>query len=301
MQSVFEQIGIKKQAKSTSIPQLGVKKHLSMLQIESQNYFTIPKAAQAADNDMLAVEVVEGQTFLSTNQAHVDFLNQCTALVNEKSTQLKRIDQKLLASVIFGVAATALSYFPLVGFLGWIGWGAAIYYMNQRAVVYAEYHESLTLLVGACNWSLGPGVTDRKDTIENLAHNPSIRNMMVALYPVLTETQVKHLIADDIENVFTNELEEYESKFKLGFEPNRFFSNKDERIALSKKGAEFSRCIYGFNKGNVSDLLDAIVSSLPDLYKAVQHSWQRLKYWWQEKSHPAPKEEKPEETVTKSI
>ncbi|OEH46732.1 hypothetical protein lpari_02200 [Legionella parisiensis] len=106
----------------------------------------------------------------------------------------------------------------------------------------------------------------------------------MVLYPVLTETQVRHLIANDIEEVFTQELHEYEKRFELGFKPESFFK-KDDTIALSKKGAEFSRCIYGFNKGGVMDFLDAIVSILPDLYRAAVHGCHQLKHWWQEKIH----------------
>jgi hypothetical protein len=290
MPSVFELIGIKSQQNFTPIPQLGINSYLSTLQAESQKYFFIEKEAQAADGNQLGIRVERGQDFLTTNKDHVDLLNKCTALVKEKSAQLKSTDLKLMASVGFAVTATALSFLPVIGFVGWIGWAAAAYYINQRATAYAEYQEALKLLVGACNWSLGQGSDARKDIIKNLTSNESIRHMMAELYPVLTKVQVKHLIADDIEEIFTNELDEYESKFQLGFNPNRLFSNKDDIIALSKKGAEFKRCIYGFNKGGFTDFLDAIASIIPDLYNATVHGVQKLKYWWNEKNHSVPQD-----------
>lgn len=282
MASVLETFGIKRQPSYTPIPQLGINSELNTLQLESQGYFAIDKEARAADDNILAITV--RKNFLTTNSNHIEFLNKCTVLVKEKSMQLKSIDQKITGSVVFGATATALSFLPVIGYIGWIGWAAAAYFINKRATAYAEYHEALTLLVGACNWSLGTGPDDRKEHTRNLTENKSIREMMAVLYPVLTETQVKHLIADDIEDVFTQELQEYEKRFQPGFEPSRFFSKKDDTIALSKKGAEFSRCIYGFNKGGFTDYLDAIVSVLPDLYRAALHGWHRLTHWWQEKN-----------------
>ncbi|KTC91070.1 hypothetical protein [Fluoribacter dumoffii] len=282
MSSVLEILRIKKQPLYTSVSQLGIHSELSSLQIESEHYFTIGKGAQAADGNVLAVSTLSGQEFRTSNQAHIEFINKCTGFFKQKSMQLKSIDQKLAGSVAFGVAATALSFLPGVGFLGWIGWAATAYFINQRATAYAEYHEALTLLVGVCNWSLGS--ENRRDAVSRVTKNEAIRNMMAALYPVLTETQVKHLIADDIEQVFTKELEAYEKRIQSNFQA-QFFSKKDQddTIALSKKGAEFSRCIYGFNKGGVVDFLDAIVSLLPDLYKAAVHGIQQLKHSRQEK------------------
>ncbi|HHT0593418.1 TPA: hypothetical protein ACTXXA_002466 [Legionella anisa] len=280
LETVLGTFGLKKQPSYTPIPQLGINSELNTLQLESQKYFAIGKGAQAADGNVLGITVQ--QDFRTTNSNQIEFLNKCIALVKEKSMQLKSIDQKIAGSVVFGVTATALSFLPVIGYIGWIGWAAAAYFINKRATAYAEYHEALTLLVGACNWSLGLGPGNRKDSAENLTNNKSIREMMAVLYPVLTETQVRHLIADDIEDVFTQELHDYEKRFQPGFEPSRFFK-KDDTIALSKKGAEFSRCIYGFNKGGVTDYLDAIVSILPDLYRAALHGWHKLTYWWQEK------------------
>ncbi|CAM2889866.1 Uncharacterised protein [Legionella steigerwaltii] len=287
--SLLETFGIKKQLE-TPVPQLGITSDLYTRQLESQQYFTIEKDAKAADGNKLAIHIQDEQNFRIATRNHIEFLNKCTALFKEKSTQLKSIDQKIAGSVAFGVAATALSFLPVVGFLGWIGWAATAYFINQRATAYAEYHESLTLLVGVCNWCLGEGPDKRKNSIPNLTKNEAIRNMMAALYPVLTKDQVNHLIADDIEKEFGKELEAYESRFQLGFFSKQN-AKQDDTIALSKKGAEFSRCIYGFNRGGFTDYLQAIVSILPDLYKAALHGAQRLKYWWQEKSNTPEKED----------
>lgn len=286
MPSVFERLGIKALSAYTLVPQLGINNELYALQRESEKYFIIPKSAQATNGDVLAVKIKDDQHFLSINSAHTDFLNKCTLLFKDKSEKLHSIDQKILGSVALGVVATALSFLPVVGFLGWIGWGATIYYINQRATAYAEYHESLALLVGACNWSLGESRDKRKDrSVEQLTTHESILNMMAELYPVLTEMQVQHLIADDIEELFAKKSRESDEKYQLGFNPHRLFSKKDDIIALSKKGAEFNRCIYGFNKGAVTDFFDAIVSILPDLYNAALHGFQQLKYRWQEKNY----------------
>lgn len=313
MPSVFEKFGIKEQDDYTPIPELRINSYLSAMQIESQTYFTLPKRAQAADQNKLAVTVKEGQHFHTTNASHTDFLNRCTALFQEKSEQLKSIDRKIIGSVAFAITASALSFLPVVGFLGWIGWAAIIYYINERARAYAEYHEALTLLVGACNWSLGEGPEERQDYIPDLIKNDSIHNMMAELYPVLTDAQVRHLIADDTEGEFTKKLKDYEEKYRLCFNPHTLFAKKEddetdaetkkaEAIALSKKGAEFNRCIYGLNRGGFTDFLDAIVSILPDLYNAAVHGFQRLKYKWQENTYtpPAPPTETAQENLSSS-
>lgn len=229
MASVLESFGIKKNLSSTSIPQLGINSDLNRLQLDSQIFFTLKKDAQADDNQ-LAIEIKKDQNFQISNTHHTRFLNHSVQLFKEKSTQLKSIDTKILGSIAFGVTATALSFLPVIGFIGWIGWAAAAYFINKRATAYAEYHESLTLLVAVCNWSLGEKLENRKDRAGNLTKNESIREMMAQLYPVLTEAQVRHLIANDIEEVFANELIDYENKYKLGFEPGRFFLKKTTKL-----------------------------------------------------------------------
>lgn len=283
MSSVFELLGIKKPQSYTPVAQLSLNNYLHKLQLESEGFFKIEPIAQAEDGNKLAITIVAGQGFDLKKPEHIKLLNDSLYLFKEKSNQLKALDWKIASGVLVGVLATSLSFFPLVGTLGLLGWGAALYYINQRSALYAEYHESLTLLVATCNWSLGDGPEHRKNTDEDLTQNPAIRTMMASLYPVLTEAQVKHLIADDIEDIFVKELQEYEQKFTLGLNTNGFFAKKDDSIALSKRGAEFERCIYGFNKGSTVDFLDALASFIPDLYRLAQRSMQQMKNWWNAK------------------
>lgn len=280
MASVFEFFGIKKQSEYTAIPRLSIKSPLSALQLKSERYFTISPVAEARDGNKLGVSVQGQQNFNLASVEHLDFLTRCVDQFNEKSIRLKAIDRNIAGSIILSIAASSLSFLPLLGSfllpLSWIGWGAAIYFMNQRGSAFTEYQESLTLLVAACNWSLGEKPTDPRAVTQN----PVIRSMMTVLYPVLTETQVKHLIADQIENVFIDELKEFKGQFAQG---THVFSNERHNIALSKKGAEFNRCIYGFNKGSFVDFLDALASVIPDLFRVVQYGWQQGTSWCQEK------------------
>jgi hypothetical protein len=276
MANVLEFIKIKKKADFTAVPQLGITNHLSALQLQSQQYFTINDNAQAKDGNFLAVSVLAGQKFNPTRPSlHTNYLNACTVLFKEKAQKLKELDKKIMGSVLLGVVASSLSFLPLVGYFSWLGWGSALYHMHARGQVYKEYHESLTLLVANCNWSLGQNLG-----YQGLSQLPAIREMMAALYPVLTETQVKHLIADEIEKPFAQELINYENRFNA----NSLFAQKDNNIALSKKGAEFSRCIYGFNRGSATDFLDAFLSILPDLYRAARDGLKQLKHRWNEGS-----------------
>ena len=277
MPSAFEYFSIiKKQPVSTPISQLGISNPLNTLQLRSQHYFTIKAGAVAAGNNVLAVSMEEGQYYDPYNSEHNAYLDQCIDLVKKSSTRLKYLDLKITTSVIVGVVAASLSFFPLCTFLGLIGWGAALYYMYQRATAHAEYQEALTLLVATCNWSLGMDQKSRESSTDELTTNPSIRKMMAVLYPVLTKNQVKHLIAKDVEDIFVGELHEYKRKYEV--------ASKDDKIALSKKGAEFKRCIYGFNKGSAIDFLDALASVLPDLYRAAYHGFQQFQNWLQKKT-----------------
>ena len=292
MPSVFESLKILAKPASTPIARLGVDSPLAQLQLSSKKYFTIPADATAADGDKLGVEIAEGQGFKLANPDHKEFLEKCVARFNTSSASLKAIDTKLTASVVVGIVASSLSFLPLVGWLGIAAWGAAAYYFDRRATAYANYEQSLNLLVAACNWSLGKHNASEAAALQK---DPAIRSMMTALYPVLTETQVKHLIADEIEGVFAKEFAAYEAKLEAGFRPEHRYSQhsfftQDDDVAISKKCTEFNRCIYGHNKGGVTDFLDALASAIPDLWRMAVHGVQSLKYQWQERNH-TPAEE----------
>ena len=266
---------------STPIPSLAIDNPLNQQQIASIQYFTIGDQAQAS-NGVLAVNPVQP---FSLDQ-HADFIKGCTTLLQQKSKALKELDQTIMGSIVLGVVASSLSFLPLVGYLSWAGWGSAMYHLSQRSLAYAEYQEALKLSVACCNWSLGPQ-EKRVNPKEELQTSPIIRNMMVTLYPVLTPIQIRHLVANDIEEGYIAELNQHESSYKVPsltvFSPSReTSSSRDENIALSKKSAEFNRCIYGFNKGSAMDFVDAFVSFLPDLYNLACYGCKQAQRKWQE-------------------
>lgn len=264
----------------TPVPTLGINNKLNTLQKESEQYFTIGENAQAGEGS-LAVQPVH--PFNPGDESpHTRFISDCTALLQQKSKALKELDNTIMGSVVVSVVASSLSFLPLVGYLSWLGWGSAMYHLSQRSLASAEYQEALKLSIACCNWSLGPKADQR--THADLPKNPIIRNMMVTLYPVLTRTQIKHLIADDIEGAFAAELNKYESNYKSPLSSTGLFAtgNPDENVALSKKGAEFNRCVYGFNKGTATDFVDAFVSFLPDLYNAACYGCGKLYRKFQE-------------------
>jgi hypothetical protein len=51
-------------------------------------------------------------------------------------------------------------------------------------------------------WSLGQGPEAHDASKEELTSDADIREMMKTLYPVITEQQARHIIADDIEECF---------------------------------------------------------------------------------------------------
>lgn len=274
MASILESLSWQSQTDSTALQQLGVNNRIYQRQLESQRYFTIKDNAQATDGNALAIRLIE--PFSLTDNHHLSYLSGCTTLFKEKLETLQALDQKIVFSTILSMVATSLSFIPFVGYFSLLGSSSALYHIHKRSVAEVEYRESLNLLVANCNWSLG----NTCDT--TLINRPEIRDMMSALYPVLTEKQVQHLIADEIEEAFKQELHHYEEKYRLINHTNYFFSSNsnDERIAQSKRSAEFKRCVYGYNKGNPSDYLDAFLSVLPDLYHATLHGFRRLQHWW---------------------
>ena len=76
----------------------------------------------------------------------------------------------------------------------------------NRADLSNPYRDALALLVGTCNWSLGPDLTTRINnvSIEEFSNNDDINRMMLSLYPVLDNQQVTDLIANDIEDEYAN-------------------------------------------------------------------------------------------------
>lgn len=288
MPSVLELLGLKVNTQQTSIPPLGIDSPLNRLQTQSKKYFLLNEDAKAADGNVLAIAIQSGQHFSLLNSEHKEYIQKCTQLFKEKVIALKAIDQNIVWGSIIGIVASSLSFVPLVGYFSLLGWGFALYNTHQRVTALTEYREALNLLVVNCNWALGQAATERTSEISSLTQDSNIREMMTALYPVLTETQVRHLIADDIEEAFTQELRDYESKYRLISNSKGFFGSlADESIAHSKRGAEFYRCIYGYNKGKPTDYLDAFFSIFPDVYNLVCDGFKYLQNWFTKKENVA--------------
>lgn len=291
MASAFESFGWRHPSAYTTVNQLGVNSKINQLQAKSQKYFLISDDAKAADGDLLALSINAGHSFNLHNNEHLLLLRAAIDLFQEKSVALKTIDERIAYSTVLGMVASTLSFLPFVGYFSMLGWGCAQYHLFKRTTAKAEYNEALNLLVATCNWSLGQGTRERQNSKEALTRNPEIRDMMQALYPVLTEQQARHLIADDIENVFIDELHAYEVKYSLSkslsANPQTFFNSnlRDERIAQSKRSAEFTRCVYGYNKGKPIDFIDAFLSAFPDIYNAIHHNLKRLQHWWNTKDN----------------
>ncbi len=286
MSLVLELIGLKKSATSTPIAPLGINSPINKLQTKSQNYFTIAADAVAADGDQLGVSITRNGAFDLTNPAHKEHITECLALFKEQKQKLHILDQKIIYSALLGIVGSSLSFIPFVSYIGLAGWGSTIFHLAQRNSQFNEYQETLKLLVATCNWSLGP--VSRKNANAELTTDLVMRDMMAALYPVLTEKQVRHLIADDIEEVFAQELRVYESKYHLNSAIGTLFNTAekkaDERIALGKRSAEFNRCVYGYQKGNALDYLDAFVSIFPDLYKMIVEQCNYVQHYFKKEA-----------------
>ena len=262
----------------TLLPRLRIHSSTFELQSKSETYFQIPETALADDGNELAIFIQEN--FTTSKAEHTNFMNSCTTNYEKNAALLYDLDKKIISSLLVAVVASSLSVLPILGWLAVAGTFAALYFSMQRGALYEEQQESLKLLVGVCNWSIGPGPNVRTDTKQNLVECEAIQRMMDQL-TILDETQTKHFLADDIQAHFLGLLATSYNSF-------RFFSKSNdaalvskahvprpalEQVALKQRAAEFNRCIYGLNKGTEKDFIDAFLSALPDLWQAMKNTW----------------------------
>lgn len=277
--SVLSFLGITDNSDSVFIPQLDTE--LSKLVEQSKKYFTINTGdkAHAKDGNVLAITRRKiGQTenevwFKPGDDEHEAFIRGCVREVKENATKLKELDWKIATSVVLGVVAGVLSFIPFLGAISLIGWGAALYFMSQRAEHAAEYQKSLTLTVAACNWSLGQVSTDGTNTVETLTKNNALNEMVSELFSVFTRKQVGQVIDDTIDEEYKKGSDLYNQQRSAS--EHSFFKS----VAAGREGFNFKRCLYGYNRGKVVDIIDAIVSILPDLWHAAVQGWENVVDW----------------------
>lgn len=250
--------------------------------LRSKQYFQIKFDARARNgnktNKDLPINIIEEFTLSQHDEVVADHVK----LYKEKSAALIALDQKIMGAALLGMVATNIPFIPFVGLVSIAAWLAAVYFLGQRSDAYNEYQDALVLLVGTCNWALGPKKTpDDSNRADELLVNPDIMSMMECLYSVLSEKQVEHLINDSIEKKYVNDLETYNERFDL----RRFITffdhpsskageavhNELENIALKKRGAEFFRCVYGLNRGSAKDFLRVFINAVPDLLHALRN------------------------------
>lgn len=242
-------------------------------------YFNIKDHAVAKNGSTSNVDlpIVINESF--TLAKHAQIVTDNVNLYKKKSAALIALDQKIIGSLLLAIVAASTPFIPFVGLISFVAWAATFYFLSQRAEAYMQYNDALLLLVGTCNWALGP--TIRQNNPDELSHAPEIKNMMGCLYPVLSKKQVSHLIADDIETNYTTALDGYDSRFKFPL-VGRFFSTATSNVgramhheledtALKQRGAEFIRCIYGLNRGSAPDFLRVVANALPDLWRAFRN------------------------------
>lgn len=234
----------------------------------SASYFDIPLNAQASDGNHLAVEVK--QAFSARNDQHFIFIRRCTEEFQAASQKLKAIDKEIVKGLGFSLVASVLSVVPFLGFIGWacswVGLTYAIAQYSERQLAYHDYNESMKLLIGTCNWAIGPATAPR-----NLVGDEVINIMMKALYPVLTREEVKLYINDDIENAFVDAFEIAQRANISHF--STFFGasiKRDDKASLAEVGAKLEQSVYGFGKGAAFDTLEVFFKSIPAIFEALK-------------------------------
>ncbi len=236
--------------------------------LRSQEYFTIKMNAVAKDrnhsNDGLPIRISKNFSLLE----HASIVTDHTDLYKEKSAALVSNDRKMWSALLIAVIAPNIPFIPFLGLVAFVAWMAIFYFLNQRATLNTEYKDARTLLIATCNWALGPNLQSRTNNVNDLTNSHEINAMMEQLFPVLSKTQVKHLIADDIEGEYTNALEVRAQRTQIPlasffssnqYKITKFVSRELEETALKQSTAEVIRCIYGHNRGeDVMDLLRVV-------------------------------------------
>ena len=278
MQFVYEIIKLDPTASDVSTPVGQFRLNYAILSDErtapfyfmrSQNYFVIKDNAVAKDrnlsNDELPIRISENFSLLK----HAAIVTDHTNLYKKKSDALVSNDRKMWSALLIAVIAPNIPFIPFLGLVAFVAWMATFYFLNQRAPLNTEYKDARTLLIATCNWALGPNLKSRTDTVNNLTNSREINAMMNQLFPVLSKTQVKHLIADDIEQQYAAALDERANRTTLpgasffgnhnSTRATKVLSRELEETALKQSTAEVIRCIYGHNRGeDVMDLLRVV-------------------------------------------
>lgn len=245
--------------------------------VRSATYYDIKPNATAQDgnrsDEQLPITIKRGQSF--SLKDHAVIVADHTRLYQEKYQALFNLDLKIVGSIALAIIAANIPFVPFVGLVSMIAWAAALYFISQRADLYNDYKDSLTLLMTTCNWALGTRI--HADDPQTLAKAPEIRGMLDSLFAVLTKKQAKHLIDDAIEKNFVDALENYDSRFKFPLvsrmfsKPNRAAQVIDkelENTALKQRGADVIRSIYGPNRGTTKDFALLIFPLILDILRA---------------------------------
>ena len=225
--------------------------------INAKKYFEFNENARASDEN-LAISSL--QQFNPKNSEHMALIRAHTNNFIEKYTALKKHDTYIIVCLLLHVVVITLPFIPFANILFYASLATTMGLLLNRADLSNPYRDALALLVGTCNWSLGPDLTTRINnvSIEEFSNNDDINRMMLSLYPVLDNQQVTDLIANDIEDEYANARKSSElSGNSISFNWFRGKNNIENNInkaledaALKKNSAELWRCIYGLNQGN---------------------------------------------------
>ncbi len=282
-------------SEKVKLPELAVDNSLSKFQLESKKYFTIEANAEAKNGNQLAITPVV--PFNHHTAEHINFIERATQQFNASSLKLKSIDSTIAQSLLFSIVSSTLTILPFLGTIGWvcsyIGLGYAIKKFADRQLAYQDYNESMKVLIGTCNWSLG-----KIDQAEQSAiiSNPAIKNMLDALYPVLTKKEVACLIDDQIEKGFVASHQEEQEKSSGYF--STFFGsyiNAQDKTTFGKIGTNVSHSAYGHGKGSAMDTLQVLVTSIPDIFRALSNGFSNVMKKWN-----APQQETSAATLSHS-
>ena len=211
----------------------------------------------------------------TSTYGHNDLINNCTTEVKKKLQELKLIDTKILIGLTLATISLSLPLFiyPL-GLLALTGLSYSCYQLGNRKKPFSEYEFALKNLINCCHWVLG----EVDDSNTKLINRLEITNMLKVLNPLTSEAQLRHYIDNKFDNIFHDEIDK-------DLRARRRVRIKNYK--LQKQEANLYYKIYGYEQGNISDVLEGIAFVITESFKSITDKLNVIKNKPKEKNSPS--------------
>lgn len=219
---------------------------ITLFKQPEKNVLRTPEQIQQDEERNLKVflakhRLPETTEFASTERSHLSIITNCIAQIYEKQQLVKSIDKKAAAALTIGTAALVFSFIPFNWAVTIAGFSYGFYQLGLRDNAYKEYTQALEDLKQCCNWALNH--TDATVVRDNLV-NPTVMNILPALAPLMSQTELKHVLHDEIENNLI----------------------KETGIDFEKQNHTFEYKLYGYKQGSFKDVMNGILYAIQNAF-----------------------------------